>query len=297
MPDIPASVQITRLIVGALLALAVLAAATAGLLTHNLAADAFGGLVAGALAVAGVGAVASTRKRRMQGESGTTYAEPFDPAKRLTDAEGRSLRAKVDSEDPTPRGGTRRGFSRRGPLVALAFTLGALVLAPLAGALLHGCSGEQRVAQTTIVAMGGSVSAIHEAHRDAYVEATDALRAEVRAQHGTIADYDRGVVPIDRAFRARSEALQSLSASLYAAAAIVDAHERGAPASQYAPAAVDVLRALERVLDVLDHGEVIPRVPIPSEVRTTMRALEAVALAGGALLSSPADAGTDGGAQ
>jgi len=48
-------------------------------------------------------------------------------------ARTQTIRAVGDSD----RG--LRGFSRRGPLVALAFALGALVLAPIAGALLSGC--------------------------------------------------------------------------------------------------------------------------------------------------------------
>lgn len=193
--------------------------------------------------------------------------------------------AWATSEPPAPKR-SRRGYVR-GRALVLAVGL-ALAAAPLVA-----CSG-QRAQVATIVAMGGSLNAIHEAHRGAYTRATDTLRAEVRAEHGTLADYDRRVMPLDAAFTARSSALQALSASLYAAAAIVDAVDRGAAPSEYMPAAVDTIHALQRVLDVLGDGAVLPRVPIPPEVRTALVALEGIARAGGALLPSP-DAGADGG--
>lgn len=149
----------------------------------------------------------------------------------------------------------------------------ALVLALFAALSMGstcGTRGVHTAVAEAIAAQGSVVHALHQSHQLVYTQATDALRARVQG-----ADYDREVAPINQVFRARSRALQALSASLYAAAALTDAPDGGLP--QYAEAARDVLAAIEMDLAVLREGAVLPAVPIPAQVGTVVATLRGIA--------------------
>jgi Skp family chaperone for outer membrane proteins len=122
-----------------------------------------------------------------------------------------------------------------------------------------------RTATVAIVSTGVGIAALHANHDRVYREATDALRARLRARDAPLADYDREVAPLDAAHRARGEAIQALDVAAYGAAALSDAAKSGRPAD-YVAAARHLLDALRRGLAVLRDGAVLPAVPIPAEL-------------------------------
>jgi hypothetical protein len=172
---------------------------------------------------------------------------------------------------------TKRGEAGFVSMRALALLLAAcsLVLVPM-GLALHGCGVTPRQAvAATIVGAGAGLASLHQSHEDAYTAATDALRASLH-DGGTVADYDARVAPLNAAFRARGAALAALDADLYGAAAVVDATRSSDPAA-YLPAVQPVLDALRRDLAVLQDGSVLPALPIPASVTSTVATLETLA--------------------
>lgn len=159
----------------------------------------------------------------------------------------------------------------------------ALGVALMAGVVA--CRSPQPV-RVAIVAVGGSLSALHEEHQRVYRVSTDALRTRLRDSGGSLRDYDEQVRPIDAAFRLRGDALAGLSSALYAAASITDAVQRGASATEYLPAARDVLAALQRAIELCGPQGLLPGVTVPTQVRQAVGML--TALTG----SSNADGGT-----
>lgn len=154
-------------------------------------------------------------------------------------------------------------------LLALALTLAAC-----------GASG-RRVASSAVALAGGGLSVVHRDHQRAYVQATDALIARLRAADGTVADYDRESAPLTATFRARGLAIQALDGQLFAAARIIDASKTG-DRRAWAKAAAALLAALDLTLAVLADGAVLPAVPVPPEVREVVDVLRGLAaLAGG----------------
>ncbi len=137
-----------------------------------------------------------------------------------------------------------------------------------------------RVAHVSVVTAGTAVASIDGANRALYTERTDALRERLRGADGSIEDYDREVAPIDHAFAARGRAIQAMSASLYSAAAVVDATRRGAARADYAALARDLLGALSANIAVLRDGAVLPALPIPAEIDQAIAALRAIASRG-----------------
>jgi hypothetical protein len=179
-----------------------------------------------------------------------------------------------DDPPPPPQATPPRSNGTTGIMTAwvcMSLVVGAVSIAPLA------CSDPARqAAHLTIVGAGSVTASLHQEHQATYVRATDALRRRLR-DSGTIADYEREVEPIDREFADRSEALQALSASLYGAAAIVDATRSGAGVAEYALAARTVAIAIDRALMVLERGGVLDPVPIPPEITAITATLRAIA--------------------
>lgn len=169
------------------------------------------------------------------------------------------------------------GFVRGSTLLRLALACAlAFVILPIVAAL-HGCGSQQRVAAGVIVSTGGAVSGMRTSNRDAYVRATDALRARVQGEQ-----YARESEPLDAAFRARGRAIRDLTAVLYASARLNDT-PNPTPA-QIAAAARDILAELHDLTGILRDGSVLPPIPIPPEVDQAQLALQAIAsaVAGGA---------------
>lgn len=146
---------------------------------------------------------------------------------------------------------------------------------------LVACSGDQtrHAATASIVTAGGALAVVQSAHQRAYVAATDALRARIVAAHGTLADYDAQVAPIDAAFAHRGEAIEALDDALYTAAAVVNAATKG-NADAWVAAARELLSTLDRATQALSDGAVLAPVAIPPEVREVIDALRAIAEAG-----------------
>lgn len=150
------------------------------------------------------------------------------------------------------------------------------------GIIAHGtqaCSDPaRRVATITVVTAGGAVSSLVRENESIYLEATNALRNEIADAGGTQRDYGARVAEINEAFDRRTRALAATSAALYGAAGIIDATERGAPATQYASAAASVLRALEIALPELTREQGPLRgLHIPSELQTVLASLRGIA--------------------
>jgi hypothetical protein len=133
-----------------------------------------------------------------------------------------------------------------------------------------------QVAHITVVSAGSAVSQLHAAHQRVYTRATDELRESIRQRHGTLADYNREVEPIDAEFTARSEVLQNIDAHLRAAAAIIDASRNG-NSTAWIEAVGPVLTALRITLETMQQGNVLPPVPIPPEVLSIMQTLSTLA--------------------
>ena len=162
--------------------------------------------------------------------------------------------------------------------IALAFSLAFV---------LSNCSATPRqIAHVTVVSAGAAVSQLHTAHQRVYTRATDELRASIRQRHGTLAEYNREVEPIDAEFTARSEVLQNIDAHLRAAAAIIDASRNG-NSTAWIEAVGPVLTALRITLETMQQGNVLPPVPIPPEVLSIMQTLSTLA----------GESQSDGGAQ
>lgn len=153
-------------------------------------------------------------------------------------------------------------------LIALAFSLAFV---------LSNCSATPRqIAHVTVVSAGAAVSQLHTAHQRVYTRATDELRESIRQRHGTLADYNREVEPIDAEFTARSEVLQNIDAHLRAAAAIIDASRTGNTGA-WVEAVGPVLTALRITLETMQQGHVLEPVPIPPEVLAILQTLSQLA--------------------
>lgn len=147
--------------------------------------------------------------------------------------------------------------------------------------VLAGCAATPHQVASAAVSTAGAVTAqLHREHQRVYREATDALRARLTAEHRTLEDYDREVVPLDQEFRRRSDAVVALSAALYASAAVIDATRSGASPEQYAEAARAVIVALDEAVGALGSGAILPAVPIPPEIDTVRATLRGI-VAGG----------------
>lgn len=151
------------------------------------------------------------------------------------------------------------------------------------------CSSVRPVVQTVIVAAGSAVQTLHTRHQETYTAATDALRQ----RSASLADYDRDVVSINAAFRARSHALSLASASLYGAASILDATRQNSAPGQYLAAAEAVLGVLEPALQVLRDGSVLPAVPIPTDVTNVISQLRALVRSLGGTSAPVSDGGAE----
>lgn len=149
------------------------------------------------------------------------------------------------------------------------------VLMPALVALAVACSGTttRQVASVSVVGLGSALTVIHGEHQAAYQRATDALRERLRADGGTLADYDREAAPLTAAFRLRSAVIASLSSDLYSAATVIDATRGGGSLPVIART---LLESLDRTLGVLRDGSVLAPVDVPASVQgivTTLRAL------------------------
>lgn len=166
----------------------------------------------------------------------------------------------------------------------MRYRLTVPLLMPALVALAIACSGTatRTVASVSVVGLGSALTVVHGEHQAAYTRATDALREHLRADGGTLTDYDREVAPLTAAFRARSAAIASLSSDLYSAATVIDATRGGGSLPDIART---LLESLDRTLGVLRDGTVLAPVDVPASVQgivTTLRALVG-------------DAATDGG--
>ena len=157
------------------------------------------------------------------------------------------------------------------------FVLAMLVFS-LAFCLADCSSTARTIAHVTTVSAGSVLSQVHREHQRVYVDATDELRRSVRERHGSLAEYNTALEPIDAEFDQRSEALQNLSAALYAAASIIDASRDGTP-GDWRRAAGPVLDALTRAAEMMQDGHLLGAVRMPPEVAETLRVL--TTLAGG----------------
>jgi hypothetical protein len=178
-----------------------------------------------------------------------------------------------------PRGNP--GFFTFNPLAFIAvFAVPALLVGIAIGAalFLHGCSAQQqrRTNAAVIVSAGGVVEGLRQANRDAYVHATDALRAHVQGE-----EYARQSEPLDEAFRARGRAIRDLTGVLYATAHLNDRAD--VTLAERAAAARDILAQLRDLTAILRNGSALPPVPIPLKVDEAEAALEGLAtlVAGG----------------
>lgn len=200
----------------------------------------------------------------------------------------------VDLEPDTAPRLRPRPTMRPALLVSLAALVSLWIFGCSVMVLTTGCGATPRtVAHVTVVSMGSALAALHRNHQRVYTEATDALRHEIAARHGTLAEYDTAVRPIDDAFDGRSGALQALDADLYGAAACIDASRLSGDALTVGRAcAGPLLAAVTRDLESLREGDALPAVEIPSEVLATLRAL--TLLAGGASPAPTTDGGSDG---
>lgn len=159
-------------------------------------------------------------------------------------------------------------------LLTLLLTIGAIALPSLL--LSHCAATPHQVASGAVSTAGAITASLHRDHQRIYREATDRLREDLRQRGGTLAEYDAAVVPIDAEFRRRSQSIAALSASLYAAASIIDAARAGASFEQYAAAAAAVIVSLDEVVGAIGAGAILPPVAIPPEVdavRGTLRTL------------------------
>lgn len=159
------------------------------------------------------------------------------------------------------------------PRFVLPFFLMLLALATAS----CGPSTARMAAHTTILAAGSVTATLEREHQRVFREATN----ELRQRSASLADYNRDVAPMVAEFDERSEALQALSASLYAAAAIVDATRNGAGPAEYAHTAALTVVAIDRMLGVLERGSVLPPVDIPDEILVVTATLRGIAEARG----------------
>jgi len=145
------------------------------------------------------------------------------------------------------------------------------------------CSASaNRVVHVAVVSAGGATAAMHDENVRVYRAATDALRAELRADGGRFADYDARSAALDGAFRARSAALVALDAALYDAAAVLDAVRAGGRPAAYGPVVARTLQAVDVALHVLGDGALLPAVHVPPVVTEVVTALRAFAPVGAA---------------
>jgi hypothetical protein len=162
-------------------------------------------------------------------------------------------------------------------LLHKALTWGAI--ATVAVAAVTGCSAQQqhRATAGVIVSSGGVVEGLRQSNRDAYVHATDALRARVQGE-----EYARQSEPIDTAFRARGRAIRDLTGVLYASARLNDRPD--VTLAERAAAARDILEQLRDLTAILRDGSVLPPIPIPTAVDDAEAGLQSLAtlVAGGA---------------
>jgi hypothetical protein len=158
-------------------------------------------------------------------------------------------------------------------LIGLGFGVGTC-------AALHGCVVHVRASRDTLASAGATLAALHAAHRRAYFDATELLRAQLARRGAPVGTYDRLVAPLDREFRARTEALAALDAALYHAAAVRDAARfRGGDRESLRAAARRVLGAMDTATATLARGDVLAPVPRPPELDAV--ATDLASLAGG----------------
>lgn len=129
----------------------------------------------------------------------------------------------------------------------------------------------------SVLAVGAAVPTLEQLNNDSYRRATDDLRGRIAREGGGIEAYRTLVAPMDREHAARASAIAASAAALYSAAAILDAHQQGAPPSSYLTAAAQTADALDRMLRSLQRGDVLPALPIPAAVTVAAEGIRVLA--------------------
>lgn len=155
----------------------------------------------------------------------------------------------------------------------------ALILAVM---LLCGCKTLGTVFHAAILSSATAGARMNELSADAYRQHAADVRATVLAHHPAtteagLAEYDEAIKPADAELDKRTKAIGALSAALYAAATLKQALDSGElTAAIVAQNARAILSAAGAAMDSLQEGLILPPVPIPAEVRSAVKALEAL---------------------